>query len=681
MDFPDELRNHPKFDILGKLGEGGMGAVFKAKRRLMGDLVALKVISAQAASHTEIVDRFLGEMQAMAALRAESRIVQAYDADKIGGLLVLTMEYIDGMTFERIIANKKKIAVPMACGWIVEVAEALHFAHQKGYVHRDIKPANLMLTREGRKVKILDFGIARLPRNNSDSNQTQLNTSMGTASYMPPEQATNAERADHRADIYSLGCTLYFLLKGRPPFTGANNIETIVAHIQQEVPVIEDLPVGLWQVIAGMLAKSPEHRFQDMLQVANALRPYTATQNGSSTSLSFIDHPSVAGPSPTTRTIPPPLPKATLVVDDEEPFTRTSGKRKKRNKKASPTALIAGIIGAGVCGLLMILVVVFAFGSPEPRKPTRQPDKSTPSNRGKKESGEQKPEKSPKANEVPKAKKLTLGDSFKNELGMTMIRIRKGHFWMGAPVKLTQRPDESYHQVEMTKDFWIGETEMTQQQFRDLCGYHPSHFSSDGRPKPGVAYDAWGPGLGAAAVRDLDTSDFPVENVSWHEAKNVVDRLNRLPQTQESNIEYRLPTEAQWEYACRGQGRPYTHFHYGSQISENLMNARVNNGTFGVPSPGWLSRTSSVKAYPPNQFGLFGMHGNVLEWCEDWYGENYYQQSPPQDPTGPSVGTLRVLRSGGWGFPASALRTASRHARMPAHQHRDTGLRLVVIEK
>ncbi len=271
-EVPPELLASSKFQILGKLGQGGMGAVYKAKHNFLGELVAIKVMTAEAVGNPNARARFLREMLSAGQLKHKN-IVRALDAEQLGDLLVLVMEFVPGIALDQLVRQRGPLPVEFACYCIVQAALGLQYAHEKGMVHRDIKPANLMVTAKEKEVKLLDFGLARGPREQMDKqNQTRLQTFMGTPEYVAPEQATDARSADIRADIYSLGATLYSLLAGRPPFQGATVMETLIAQIQDNAqPLTEvrpEVPAGLWQVVARMLAKAPAQRYQMPIEVA-----------------------------------------------------------------------------------------------------------------------------------------------------------------------------------------------------------------------------------------------------------------------------------------------------------------------------------------------------------------------------------------------------------------------------
>jgi formylglycine-generating enzyme required for sulfatase activity len=175
-------------------------------------------------------------------------------------------------------------------------------------------------------------------------------------------------------------------------------------------------------------------------------------------------------------------------------------------------------------------------------------------------------------------------------------------------------------------------------------------------------------------VRDLDTSAFPVENVSSHDAVRFCERLSALPQEKAAGRVYRLPTEAEWEYACRAGTT--TPFHFGNALTSDLANIVGNLPERAATRGDYLARTCAVGSYPGNAFGLYDMHGNVWEWCADWFDENYYPHSPETDPAGPPGGTRRSLRGGGWYYPAHICRSAFRYRYEPGARHKDFGFRV-----
>jgi tRNA A-37 threonylcarbamoyl transferase component Bud32 len=274
---PPELANHPRYRILRQLGKGGMGVVYEAEQTLMGRRVAIKVISKALLDHPDTLERFRREVRAAAQL-AHPNIVAAYDAEQAGDLHMLVMEFVEGQSLDQVLRRRGPLPVLHACVYVRQAALGLQHAHERGMVHRDIKPHNLMLTPRG-QIKILDFGLAKMvSEQRPGQTLTALHAYMGTPEYSAPEQAADARSADIRADIYSLGCTLYCLLAGRPPFHGETQVQTILAHLEKPPPPLPelrpDVPPDLWAVVAKMLAKAPAQRYQKPAEVAQALAPF-----------------------------------------------------------------------------------------------------------------------------------------------------------------------------------------------------------------------------------------------------------------------------------------------------------------------------------------------------------------------------------------------------------------------
>lgn len=306
-DLPAELAEHPRYRIVELIGCGGMGNVYRAEHRLMNRTVAIKVINSQLVRQSQAVERFRREVQAAAKL-SHPNIVAAFDAEQAGDVHFLVMEFVEGTDLASIVKQRGPMSVAEACECVGQAAAGLQHAYEKGMVHRDIKPHNLMRAARG-QVRILDFGLAgfaaeaggwvderdaaTVPDGHAGSGSavqsaahlTTMGSVMGTPDYMAPEQAVDAHSADVRADIYSLGCTLHFLLTGKPPFDEGNVIEKLKAHAQEPPPSLttlrRDVPPELARVVTRMLAKDPAARFQTPAEVVAALAPFAqvARQN------------------------------------------------------------------------------------------------------------------------------------------------------------------------------------------------------------------------------------------------------------------------------------------------------------------------------------------------------------------------------------------------------------------
>jgi serine/threonine protein kinase len=274
-EVPAELRDHPRYEVLGFLGAGGMGAVFKARHRLMDRIVALKVIRKEFLEQPQSVERFRQEVKAAARL-AHPNIVAAFDAEQAGDVHFLVMEYVEDIGLDRLLQLRGPLPVNTACSYICQAAYGLQHAFERGMVHRDIKPANLLVDEHG-DVRIADFGLARLLERTQGL--TPWGAVVGTPDYTAPEQARDAQQADIRADIYSLGCTLYHLLAGRPPFPDGGVLQKLLAHQNQQARPLNEvrnvISVELARIVERMMAKDPAQRYATPAEVAQELERFT----------------------------------------------------------------------------------------------------------------------------------------------------------------------------------------------------------------------------------------------------------------------------------------------------------------------------------------------------------------------------------------------------------------------
>ncbi|MBI5757980.1 MAG: SUMF1/EgtB/PvdO family nonheme iron enzyme [Planctomycetales bacterium] len=258
----------------------------------------------------------------------------------------------------------------------------------------------------------------------------------------------------------------------------------------------------------------------------------------------------------------------------------------------------------------------------------------------------------------------TLPEHFTNSIGMQFVLISPGSFLMGAPYNEYQRNanEGPQHRVTLTQPFQMGVYEVTQAEYERVMDVNPSHFSPTGK--------------GSASVTSMDTSRFPVEQVSWDEANEFCKKLSSFEEERVAGRLYRLPTEAEWEYACRAGTT--TPFHLRDSLSSKQANFDGNYPYGGAEKGPNLGRTTTVGSYPPpNDFGLFDMHGNVWEWCQDYYHEKYYAQRVESDPQGPSTGNDRVSRGGSWMYVAAFTRAAFRIGIPPDFRLFTHGFRVV----
>jgi formylglycine-generating enzyme required for sulfatase activity/serine/threonine protein kinase len=716
----------------------------------MGRPEVLKVVSSHLVKLPGVQDRFLAEIRNAAKLE-HTNVVTAYTALRLGESIVFAMQYVEGLDLARLVAARGPLPVANACNYVHQAALGLQHAHEHGMVHRDIKPSNLMLARQGSRavIKVLDFGLAKLRSEGpTDGTLTHEGQMLGTPDFIAPEQIRNARDADIRADIYSLGCTLYYLLTGAPPFKGTSLYDILQAHFSANAQPLNlarpDVPVELAALVGKMMAKEPERRFQEPKQVARALAPFFKK------GVAALQSPGAKVPYPGQASVDRPV--SGIVSAPIQPATHYDGPilrpRKAAERSGTETAW-QSLIDFGeteesqpdppapaparrpkwlwptiaVCVLLLGLLVAWGVivrirtangtvelanlpqdanvfvdgtevvvnwpGGGKPALITVTPgkhkivvkrdgvevsgDEITLLAGGKEkltarivrpdelskaaaQQGLQRPPGSDTRRPDQDRPKIDALESIENSVGMTLRLIPKGDFLMGSPNDAIEAETEERppHQVRITRPFYMGVFEVTQAQYKAVMGNNPSHFSANGQGKDQV--------IGQS------TDQHPVENVSWQDAILFCNKLSekeaRKPfyEINGKNVRvsewngqgYRLPTEAEWEYACRANATTRTRFSFGDNVSELREYAWFETNSDG--------RTHAVGQKRANQFGLHDMHGNVWEWCWDGFLAEYYKQSPPDDPAGPAgpAAAWRAARGGGFAHPERDCRSASR---------------------
>ena len=269
-----------KYRLLRLLGAGGMSQVYLAEHMTLKNKVAIKVLPLKRVDTTSYLERFKREAKASAGLN-HPNIARAFDLETSESINFFVMEYIDGTDLHQRVKQLGPLAVREAADFIRQAAEGLQFAHEEGFVHRDIKPANLMVDKRNH-LKILDLGLA-LAKDDEDASLTRAydETVLGTADYLAPEQALDSHSADHRSDIYSLGCTLHYLLVGKAPFAKGSLAERLSAHLKSPAPNLldtrTDVPAAIVELYFRMMEKHPDARQQSAQEVADSLKRWLAT--------------------------------------------------------------------------------------------------------------------------------------------------------------------------------------------------------------------------------------------------------------------------------------------------------------------------------------------------------------------------------------------------------------------
>jgi formylglycine-generating enzyme required for sulfatase activity len=331
--------------------------------------------------------------------------------------------------------------------------------------------------------------------------------------------------------------------------------------------------------------------------------------------------------------------------------TSTNSPRRRPGLRRRIVASSAVVCGIALTAAILLLSKPFGQTGPTPSGGPTSPTVN------------QKPPPNPGPLEI---KPPDLPPRFTNVVGMTLVRIPKGRFLMGSPLAERERKtNETQHEVSLTRPFYLGAHPVTQAQYQAVMGKNPSNFTRTGGGK-----------LYVQNIADDDLKQLPVENITWEEAVVFCRKLSELPEEKRLGRVYRLPTEAEWEYACRAGTLVPLPFHFGESLSSTDANF-CGEKPYGNAAKGpYLSRTTVVGSYRPNAWGLFDMHGNVWQWCSDWLDDWYATRSPKEDPQGPDEGKLRCVRGGSWGSPGWDCRSACRGGFDPNGRYSHVGFRV-----
>ena len=276
-----------RYEILEKIGTGGMSDVYRAKDHKLNRMVAMKILRQEFAENENFVSKFRTEAQAAAGLM-HPNIVNVYDVGDENGVYYIVMELVDGITLKKYIEEKNRLTVREAVSITIQVAMGLEAAHRNNVIHRDIKPQNIMISREG-KVKVTDFGIAKAATSNTITSNV-----MGSVHYTSPEQARGGY-SDAKSDIYSLGVTLFEMLTGRVPFNGDTTVAIAIKHIQEPIPSVRkyvpDVPLSVEKIVLKCCQKSPDRRYQSASELIRDLKQSLITPDEDFVHLVENPHP------------------------------------------------------------------------------------------------------------------------------------------------------------------------------------------------------------------------------------------------------------------------------------------------------------------------------------------------------------------------------------------------------
>ena len=664
-----------------------MGKVYLAKDKRFGEPVVVKVPTMEAGDK-DLKDRFIQEIKSLRKLQ-HAHIVPISDCGEIEGIPFLVLRYLSGGSLRDRITDAQGFYKPMPLEglnqWLLQIASALDFIHTKNWVHRDLKPDNILFDEAGNPY-LADFGIAKALEVTPMGVKTTMGAFIGTAQYMAPEMHLG-KGIGPRADQFGLAVLVYEALAGKIPFAGATSTAIFVEMMQGKAKPIHELVPGIplekSNALMKGITKEPKNRYGSCLEFANAvtgsmlakgtsqagsekpLRPAIAgtraeTQKKPDIPGTRIETPSKPGILGTMIEKPPKIGIKPINVETRiEPSGVNAPVVKKTEIKHSrvPVGLVVGAI------MLFVVVIAIVALSTKGTKPEIQDEKVV---KNTEEEGHQarlkqeedarakktklarlKQEEEMKAQQMElarlkqeeeaKAKQIELARLKQEEeakieafasIEKEMVLIPAGKFKMGSPVSEEGRDDyETQHEVTLTKPFYMGKYEVTQDQWEVVMGNNPS---------------------------DTKGTRLPVTDVSWNDCQEFIKKLN-----QKTNGGYRLPTEAEWEYACRaGTSTAYS---YGFRLTKS--DANISG-----------SSTKAVGSYKANGFGLYDMHGNVWEWCEDWFGN--YPLGSVTDPKGPVVGENRVGRGGAFKLENSNARSSGRAGDSPTSNKDRVGFRL-----
>jgi formylglycine-generating enzyme required for sulfatase activity len=648
-----------RYRIVSLLGQGGMGAVYRAWHLTLNIPLAIKEMVPQPGLDAQTLVQMRQQFQQEAAILAHldhPNLVRVIDHFEEGGNVYLVMDFVEGESLADCIAREGELTEDEVLVWAGQLLDALDYCHGQGVIHRDIKPQNVILRPDGRAV-LVDFGLVKMWDPDDPHTRTVMR-GMGTPEYAPPEQySTQAGHTGPHSDVYSLGATLYHALTGQaPPPAADRTVDPSLLNAPRALN--RRISRGVERAVLKALELRPDRRFQSARRMAAALK--------------------VEVPVPALR-----LPER-QAVHEAPPAPQ---RRPTKVMAGVQTAVLAwwrrvpvwGWALGGMLGVAVLIVgVVSALGggpatgalpvTPTARRPsptaalarptaTRLPATATFTPRP---TDTPRPTAThtprPTSTRIPPTATFTpiptststptpagpgLGSTWVRPAdGMVMVYVPAGEFQMGSTEKDSEQP---IHTVVLD-GFWIGRTEVTNAQYA-LCvaaGACEPPAKSRSFARDSYYYDS-------------AYADYPVIRVSWYDAVNYCAWAGG-----------RLPTEAEWEYAARG---PEGHVYPWGNDTPNCDLANYSRDCV------W--DTAAVGSYPADASwcGALDMAGNVSEWVADWYGT--YPSGRQENPLGPAAGDSRVVRGGCWFGNQRVARCSYRYGRLTEYSHNYLGFRCV----
>ncbi len=675
----DEINNYTLEKYLGK---GSYGEVWLAKKKIElsddGILVALKFLAYQpqkGKTEDNFIKQVRREVGTWIRASGHKNIVSVQDGFAFReDTFVIVSDFAEGGSLGDWLQNNggKSPNLEKTVEIMAEILDGLTHLHSQSpdkIIHRDLKPDNILF--KSGVPCITDFGVSRMSQTITKSMAEMAATSAGTPLYMSPE-SFNQQPASRLMDIWSAGVILYQMLSGAFPYYADNPIalalEVLSANPPKPLPA--DVPHTFQAVVAKALVRDVSQRFQSAEEMKAALK--NAFENRKSaqiqpkTSETIIDEDfdktadSKVDLTQDWRDIEAEKQREAEEKRKEQEAVEQERKRQLREQEAEKERrrlqdsqpkksntwkwLLGGFGGLGLLlfGILIVAIMMIARSGGEI------------SNVGNKPATNSANRPNVVSNKPANTAVTTSNnpDTFKNSIGMEFVKIPSGSFTMGSPTSETYSRDNErpQHRVTIEYEFYLGKYEVTQEEYEKVTGTNPSNFKNC--PK------------------------CPVESVTWKEANEFIKKLN----TKNDGYEYRLPSEAEWEYAARG-GKEGQVFGIGD--GNNLSSSQANfdgNDPYGNAAKGnYLIKTVNVGSYQPNAFGLYDMHGNVWEWCEDIYKDSYSGLSAngSANMSGKDSDS-RVLRGGSWVNYGILVRSAVRNWNSPDNRNYYSGFRVAV---
>ena len=661
-----------KYKIEATLGQGTFGITYLGTARftIHGGLGAMEVVTKVAIKEffmremnvrdrdgktvegssssvfTNYRHRFRREAENLAKLH-HPNIIRVYDVFDENGTTYYSMEYVEGLTLDAYIQQHHPLPEADAVAILGRVCSALSFMHSQRMLHLDLKPKNIMCSTKG-EVFLIDFGLSKQFGANGEP-ESSTTIGAGTPGYAPIEQVKQIKDGTFPAtlDIYALGATIYKTLTGqRPP----EATDILNDGFPDGPLVLCQRSPSLIKLIARCMSPMRKDRYQTMADLLRAYPPLAAedekTEFKEDTEATILDDVQpVKHPTSTVPVTPPivekkvsvqPSPKEKKAIEPSKDIARPAASMKfTRTESLSVLA-----------GLLMVLLVIGAIAirctNNHSSGDTFQHDLLVYDTL---------------ALDLPASDSVAYDtvvdiprpagqylDFTVSGVTFTMVLVEGGTFTMGATAEQTgaYSDEKPAHRVTLS-DYYIGQTEVTQGLWEAVMGETPT--SDD---------DQWEPEYGLG-------DNYPAYNISYNDVLSFISKLNNL-----TGRTFRMPTEAEWEYAARGGNKSEGYLYSGGNTLDNV---------------GWYTDNSGSKTHPvaqksANELGLYDMSGNVWEWCSDRYGD--YSSSPQTNPTGPSTGSNRVLRGGCWYYDATCCRVAYRIYAVPTFRYNHRGIRLAL---